>query len=259
MGASVECLCHSMTVSRLASSSEEHSMTDEAESRIRFFEVHAERAEQMQAFHEEKTAYNTDYKKSVEVRWRKENPRKVFTWTKASLSPWYKETHATALAGFDKILNRHELEIAALDTHLADLAEDLPLERTEDEVRWDFNYDSYYASQGYGAATYAKNSLKLKGLKAQMHGLDCEVREIDPVAGGGSRCFGLFVRTTEKDLAILDAKPEPGMREIVQFCWRSGANPRVYFPMLPHGFEEKNGLDFFGNDVPSKESPAARM
>lgn len=234
-------------------------MIDQAERRIRFFEVSAERAEQLQAFHDEKTAYNDDFKKDVEARWRKENARKVFTWTKASAAPWYKETYDKALAGLDQMLDRHGLATAALDDQLADLAHDLPLESTEDEVRWDFNYDSYYSSQGYGAATYAKNSLKMKGLKAQMHGLECEVREIDPVVDCGSRCFGLFVKTTEKDLAILDAKPDPGMREIVQFCWRSGANPRVYFPMLPHGFEEKNGLDFFGNDLASEDRPAIRM
>jgi hypothetical protein len=100
----------------------------------------------------------------------------------------------------------------------------------------------------------------MKGLKAQLHGLDCEVREIDQVVDiGGSRCFGLFVKTTEQDLAILDSKPEPGLRDIVQFCWRSGANPRVYFPFLPHGFEEENGLDFFGNDVQSADRSAMRM
>lgn len=234
-------------------------MTDEAERRIRFFEINAERAEQLQAFHDEKMAYNDSFKGEVEARWRKENPRKVYTWAKAAASAWYKETYDKALAGLNEIFERHDLENAALDKQLAELALDLPLERTETEVRWDFNYDSHYASQGYGAASYAKNSLRLKGLKAQLHGLDVDVREIDPVAAAGSHCFGLFVKTTEENLAILDAKPEPGMREIVQFCWRSGANPRVYFPMLPHGFEERNGLDFFGNDVPSNEIPAARM
>lgn len=234
-------------------------MTDEAERRIRFFEVNAKRAEQLQAFHDEKTAFNADFKKEVEVRWHKENPRKVFTWAKAPASSWYEATYEKALAGLNELLDRHELETVALNKQLAELAEDLPLERTEDEVRWDFNYDSHYASQGYGAATYAKNFLKLKGLKAQLHGLDYEVREMDPVVDGGSRCFGLFVRTTEEDLAILDAKPEPGMKEIVQFCWRSGANPRVYFPMLPHGFEEQNGLNFFGNDIISEDRPAMRM
>jgi hypothetical protein len=234
-------------------------MTDEAERRIQFFEVNAERAEQLQAFHDEKMAYNDIFKKEVEARWRKENPRRVFTWAKGAASSWYKETYDKALAGLDDMLDKHALETAALDKQLAELADELPLERTEDEVRWDFNYDSHYSSQGYGAATYAKNSLKMKGLKAQMHGLDCEVREIDPVAGGGSRCFGLFVKTTEENLAILDAKPDPGMREIVQFCWRSGSNPRVYFPMLPHGFEEQNGLDFFGNDIGSEDRSSMRM
>ncbi len=234
-------------------------MTDEAERRIRFFEINAERAEQLQAFHDEKMAYNDVFKKEVEARWRKENPRRVFTWAKGAASSWYKETYDRALSGLNEILDRHEMETAALDKQLAELAEDLPLERTDSEVRWDFNYDSHFASQGYGAANYAKNSLRLKGLKAQLHGLDVDVREIDPVAAAGSHCFGLFVKTTEKDLAILDAKPDPELREIVKFCWGSGANPRVYFPMLPHGFEERNGLDFFGNDIQSADRSAARM
>lgn len=39
------------------------------------------------------------------------------------------------------------------------------------------------------------------------------------------------------------------MREWLKRCLQLGANPRVYQPFLPHGTEEKLGMDHFGNDV----------
>lgn len=54
----------------------------------------------------------------------------------------------------------------------------------------------------------------------------------------------------EDDLPLIIHHPPPTIREQVKMCWGRGINPRVYCPFLPHGYEGKVGLDFFGNDLP---------
>jgi hypothetical protein len=50
------------------------------------------------------------------------------------------------------------------------------------------------------------------------------------------------------DVEIIKMNPLP-RKEWVRRCWKKGVNPRVFNPYLPHGFEEANGLDYFGNEV----------
>lgn len=39
-------------------------------------------------------------------------------------------------------------------------------------------------------------------------------------------------------------------REFVRFCWSRQAQPRVFNPFLPDDFEQKNRLDYHGNEIP---------
>jgi hypothetical protein len=53
----------------------------------------------------------------------------------------------------------------------------------------------------------------------------------------------------ELEVEVLRRLPGLTMREWLKRCMQLGANPRVYNPFLPHGTEERLGLDHFGNDV----------
>lgn len=44
------------------------------------------------------------------------------------------------------------------------------------------------------------------------------------------------------------------MVEVVRLCWKREVNPRVMYPFLPHGFEERHGLDYFGGKALDKAS-----
>lgn len=224
-------------------------MTEAAENRTRFFEIRAEREAAEVAFHAKASLMNADLKAAVEARWRAENKRKVYTWDKATRAPWFAEMRSEAVTAYDAALEQHDHDIERLDGELAILAADLEIRSTDTVVKWDFCYEGQYSSQGYGAASYAQNSLKLKGLKAALYGLEYEVREITATEPGLGRTFALYVKTDEEGIAILEEKEEPSARDVVMHCWKNGANPRVFFPMLPHGFEEANGIDFHGNDL----------
>lgn len=108
-------------------------------------------------------------------------------------------------------------------------------------------YAGAYSSQGSSADRYAEQRALL------------DVAHVGP--------FGIEVRAThsngsvhaqakvasEVDARIIEYLPRIELVTFVQLCWKRGVNPRVYYPMLPHGFEEKNGLDFFGGWLKAKQ------
>ncbi len=66
--------------------------------------------------------------------------------------------------------------------------------------------------------------------------------------------FEVRVNVVPEDLPILKHKDlSVPLVDWVQACWKRGVNPRVYDPFLPHGFEQRHGLDFHGNRKPSSE------
>jgi len=109
-------------------------------------------------------------------------------------------------------------------------------------------YVSSYSTQGFGAGHYAKSCAEDHADHARHHGVEVEVRR----EGGdtrGSECFAVYVKLGPRDLALLEQKPGPSLRDWLKACWKRGANPRVLNPFLPHGLEERLGIDYFGNDV----------
>lgn len=118
-----------------------------------------------------------------------------------------------------------------------------------------------YATQGFGATRYAAGTAQLHAFGCKPLGVDAviwrESRRID--YGGQPSCFhGEYSATTfvvavrvddPVDVEIMKRRPSLTMREQVKWCWANGVNPRVYYPMLPHGYEERVGIDYQGRDV----------
>jgi len=50
------------------------------------------------------------------------------------------------------------------------------------------------------------------------------------------------------DAEILKRVHAQTVRDWLKACWGAGVNPRVYSPYLPHGLEEKYGIDYFGRE-----------
>lgn len=96
--------------------------------------------------------------------------------------------------------------------------------------------------------TYTRVSALLKTFPYQACGLEVEVRPGDRTyRDGGSSCpYTVWVKATPMmiDVARLQDKG-PSFVEVIQFCWKNGANPRVYFPTLPHDFESKHGITYY--------------
>ena len=124
---------------------------------------------------------------------------------------------------------------------------------------WEISENSFSTqtnSSGYsrGLAEWTAHQLRAQGIEA-------EVREhIEPPPFKeilGRRCVGIpyfqvWAKTPPIGYKQFQHRPCLPLRDFVQFMWRRSLNPRVYNPHIPHGFEEKAGLNFYGEDVAPK-------
>lgn len=150
---------------------------------------------------------------------------------------------------------RHDATVDARRKAFVTLATVAPLE-PGDWRRYGDRCASTYSTQGYGAETYARNAAAMLLSHVQAHGVEGRIAEGPEYEKKGLRCTVEVRLADELDVEILRERPEPTLRDLVKACWKRGANPRVHWPMLPHGFEAANGLDYFGSDVPGWKPPA---
>lgn len=106
-------------------------------------------------------------------------------------------------------------------------------------VKVEWIYGNNYGSQGFGSDHYLKVSAQQYIDMAEACGLRAEYSQ---GAGG----LDIFANCTLEDWQIVRAKPGVSVKEWIRRCWARGVNPRVMNPYLPHGLEEKYGLDYFG-------------
>jgi hypothetical protein len=150
-----------------------------------------------------------------------------------SYRPIAEQLHKVARARVDR-----------LERVLVRLARDAQVPVTESTVELERVYASSWNSQGLGRERYARAAADAVIDRSAAAGV--------PASSSWNvehQCFVVLANTNELGAEMLRRKPQLPMREWVRRCWARGVNPRVYFPFLPHGFEERNGLDFFGNDL----------
>lgn len=170
---------------------------------------------------------------------------------------------AMGQAYFD-ILGRYEAEAEQLhslrasateevERQLDELAERIPV--TSDGA--DFRQAEVVCNMDYGSQTnsdgYARASAEMKAIHYRHAGLEAEVRRTlqrdkfpdDPFFARSSvSYYEVWVRGSAQDVAVAKRKAGPSLVEMVQWCWKTGVNPRVFAPYLPHGFEERHGIRY---------------
>jgi hypothetical protein len=115
-----------------------------------------------------------------------------------------------------------------------------------------------YRSSDCGSGAYAKGSAEAALDQAEFYGINGRVELVespgvlDPKYKHRTFVTKVLVES-DLDIAILKRKPGVSLREWVRRCWKRGLQPRVYNAFLPHGYEEKNGLDYFGNELRAME------
>lgn len=115
-----------------------------------------------------------------------------------------------------------------------------------------------YRSTGSGSH-YAQSEAKLHEVRLTAAGVSTELERVERVgsprigpfpgsSGWTDYRLHVFVES-DVDVEVLRRRTPPPMREEVRLCWKLGINPRVLNPWLPHGYEERVGIDYFGNDL----------
>jgi len=103
-------------------------------------------------------------------------------------------------------------------------------------------HSSNYSQGPGGNESYARKRCEIDVTGWEPKGVQCDV--VKDSHGYAARAWV----EGELDVEVL-RRAGPTIREFVRLAWKLGANPRVYIPTLPHGFEEREGLDRFGADL----------
>lgn len=114
------------------------------------------------------------------------------------------------------------------------------------EVEFAYTKSSMYSTQGWGADSYAKNRIDLDADDVRYHNIPFRIDQEKSPSGNTTYRLIISVEDETLDTLLLKMLPGPTLVDAVRMCWARGANPRVYWPFLPHGFEEKHGMDRWG-------------
>ena len=213
---------------------------------------------------------NAAYNEALKVEYHKLYPKRKFIMDKAwgvlgEVAVAIKRQHSEEA---NRKIRENEKKRDDVERRLFEIAgelRELPVSsgQASEWLLYDSVSECSYHTQGFGARKYAENAAQQYVDKAEANGVRAEIREIvtthDDHRGHKNSFadFQVWVCCSQDGLNILRYKPQIELREWVRLCWKRGSNPRVYNPWLPHEYEEKNGLDYFGNDLRKKESKTA--
>lgn len=132
----------------------------------------------------------------------------------------------------------------ALDEELNRVAKLIEVKAGGTEYLYKSYYYGTYSSSDGGSGKYAQCQAKLTLAELEPFKVEARIEE-------KARESLVWVKVAEAlDAEILRRSAYLSMRDWVRLCWKFGCQPRVFNPYLPHDFEAKNGLDYFGNEVP---------
>lgn len=147
----------------------------------------------------------------------------------------------------DKLVTRFnevQAEKQAIDQEVFKIESHVEIVISPDDPwqEWRRHSGHTYSTQGYGAKKYAEVLAKIDVEEAKFFGLEAKYEHKTGVFDE----FLVSIKCSAETLQLIEYKKGLPLQERVRLCWLYGANPRVYMPFLPWGFEEKFGFDHFG-------------
>lgn len=167
---------------------------------------------------------------------------------------WLKNERGEAInaawrAMADDLIQRQKAETTAVSVELCELAEKIAPRPGSFVIELCREWGS---DREYGAFAKARDRAERKADDVRHHKIDATVETFgwsDEVLAKhpnwkSSRCgCRVTVRVADEiDADVLRHKLPKGIVETVRFLLRNGANPRVFYPQLPPGFEKEHGL-----------------
>jgi hypothetical protein len=219
--------------------------------RARFEKLLQEKAETIAAYEATQAEITSEYVADLRLLYKGLHPyaKKLDTRDEYWLRDHLPEDDFTAVlnAYRPRVDAWHERRKSALknaDAQIDMLAKHLEPEAGDNRLSVHWIYSGAYSSQGLGAATYTRKAAERHAMNIPAH-IKTDIDYNTP---------GVTVYAhvkSETDVEIIKRKPVD-IRDQVKWCHKNGVSPRVYWPFLPHGYEEEVGLDHFGNDVEVK-------
>lgn len=179
--------------------------------------------------------------------------------------PALRATFAALLAE----LAEHRAERTRLDAALAGAARQTPPRPGRQGHVLDVVCSHEYSTQGWGADRYAQGAAEKRADVARRHWIEVDVVRACVLWDGAGAYYAALpahARTKEGDwhvvvyveeeldVELLRRLPGPDLVEFVRLAWKRGVNPRVYNPWIPHDFEARHGLDYFGGRVEAQHA-----
>lgn len=151
-----------------------------------------------------------------------------------------------------RVRTRRE-HLGDLCRRLAAQVKELP-QCTDRWTRVDTISGTTYRSQGYAADKYARHEARNVLRKAELLKVAAHLQPVGYCYGTGREQvawtdYAVWAAVDEVGAACITYHPGPSLRELVREAWKNGVNPRVTMWWLPPGYEEHEGLDYFGNDL----------
>lgn len=149
---------------------------------------------------------------------------------------------------FKKVARRfHEIwdaRIEKVSKEIFDICWEAAVPKSEEFVLWQTVTDYQWSTQTNPGA-YKRNKLGYYKQIADKYGIPAKIE-------GDS----IFAQTTPIGVEILNRK-HLTLAETVVGYWRNSCQPRVDYPFLPHDFESKIGIDYFGRIVDPRKWESA--
>jgi hypothetical protein len=131
-----------------------------------------------------------------------------------------------------------------LEEELGTLADNAPIRVVEGA--WKCAHSAYSGAYRSAGPRYDRGSAELRAEEFRdVAGVPAEVRE-------SKASFEVWIAVeSDLDVQIARRKAAFTIREWVRRCWSKGLQPRVFQAFLPHDYEAKHGLDYFGGETKS--------
>lgn len=154
----------------------------------------------------------------------------------------YREIYAPFQVRATALYETWGAEKDAADRQLTALAQYVSVEPGPDWVLYRTTRIGDYSSQT-SSETYARAMAELYAAKVRAYRIEVRIDTLPKDA-----CFQIWARASSLMLEVLRRKETGGLDfpEMVRLSWERGANPRVFWPFLPQGFEAAHGFDCFG-------------
>jgi hypothetical protein len=195
-------------------------------------------------------ALDSEYKEAIVDAARRKYPRRKYSADNLKkVGKDLGDEHEKIYQAFQEkaraLVEQQASETKRLKELVTSIASKLKPRRGSERFTYASHWISTYRSQGYGAERYTGGLADIDLGFVESHGIEAAVVH----DSNGLDSYDVLVMVEDSiDVEILKAQ-DFSIRDFLKACWSRALDPRVFNPYLPHGLEEKLGIDFQGRDT----------